>query len=943
MGVNCCHNIEKNLTFDNIDNIDEVFIKGPPKISTPKKIEPVVSIQTEEIKDSECKKEEEESLKNNIFSTINKIAISKGSTKNETISNQSQRKKLKKEHKDIELINEKLEKPENIKALLKEHKLILDGMDDSLINLIINCINFLRIKKDVVFFDRNSKQDELYIITKGKINVILNSKRYIYGKNTFINTNLLRKTNKDFNLKAYSNHIQLFSLKFDKYNNIIKEFNEKLLEERFLIIKTVYLFCNLDRKSLNYICQNSIIHKTKERKLLIEEDKVNDSIFILSDGKIILSKGEQVLKKISNSNYVFGEINLFRKDTKNYFSYYALENSEIYEIKYQTIKEIFNTNFFTEKIIRNIALNSVKKCDILNQYFSISNIDNLLKLFDLKYYCNDTIINKRQTKILLYLCGYIYSLINNKKQSLIIQRGDIIKDALATNNIILTCDETLVLEANWYDILKSIKFYTMQNFTLYEIINLLRQNIENKFNKRNLSEIKFLRIAESIKLSRFQTGEIILKDGPISDKYYIIVNGNVSETVNEMEIRILNKFDSFGDIINKDENYQIRPSYIAKSATTCFYIEKNKYETIMEGDFLKQFHSIMEEENSPNKNSKNKMIQLEQLFYIRDLGQGSYGKVYLVASSFSKQFYACKTAEIQAMALNPERAQYYLNEKSIMNNLEFTFIVTLYNTFKTRDYIFFLLEYIHGMTMRNYLDSYKKQDTLRNLNEVKFYGIIISLIIDYLQTKRIIHRDLKPDNLIIDHKGYLKAIDFGIAKDITGKDHTNTIIGTCKYMAPEIINGKSYSFSVDYWSMGIILYEWFYGKVPFGYGMEDPIKIYKEINERTPILPSDIKNEKFNDFIKCLLVKNPKKRIKDLERIKRHPLFENMDFDKVLKREFPAPFIPIIEPIIQLNDNSFSSYTHFTQFMKNHVFCSSTELDELIQKNYQAEDLLSDF
>ena len=68
-----------------------------------------------------------------------------------------------------------------------------------------------------------------------------------------------------------------------------------------------------------------------------------------------------------------------------------------------------------------------------------------------------------------------------------------------------------------------------------------------------------------------------------------------------------------------------------------------------------------------------------------------------------------------------------------------------------------------------------------------------------------------------------------------------------------------------------------------------------------------------------------------------------MDFDKVLKREFPAPFIPIIEPIIQLNDNSFSSYTHFTQFMKNHVFCSSTELDELIQKNYQAEDLLSDF
>ena len=104
------------------------------------------------------------------------------------------------------------------------------------------------------------------------------------------------------------------------------------------------------------------------------------------DGRIIISKGEQVLKKISSSNYVFGEINLFRKETKNYFSYYAQENSEVYEIKFQTLKETFNSNFYSEKIIRNIAVNSVKKCDILNQIILINYLCYLLKNIDLIYH-----------------------------------------------------------------------------------------------------------------------------------------------------------------------------------------------------------------------------------------------------------------------------------------------------------------------------------------------------------------------------------------------------------------------------------------------------------------------------------------------------------------------------------------------------------------------------
>ena len=124
----------------------------------------------------------------------------------------------------------------------------------------------------------------------------------------------------------------------------------------------------------------------------------------------------------------------------------------------------------------------------------------------------------------------------------------------------------------------------------------------------------------------------------------------------------------------------------------------------------------------------------------------------------------------------------------------------------------------------------------------------MALVLHYLQKQKIIHRDLKPSNIMIDNKGYFKVIDFGIATDITGKDYACSTIGTFHYMAPEVIKGENYNNAIDYWSVGIIAYLLFYGRLPFGQGESNPLNIYREKKKKKLYLPSE--NEVgFNDIL----------------------------------------------------------------------------------------------
>lgn len=222
--------------------------------------------------------------------------------------------------------------------------------------------------------------------------------------------------------------------------------------------------------------------------------------------------------------------------------------------------------------------------------------------------------------------------------------------------------------------------------------------------------------------------------------------------------------------------------------------------------------------------------------------------------------------------------------------LDHTMILKLVKTYKDSKRIYFLTEYVKGMDLFDVLRAMG----LLNDNDAKFYTACMVEIFAHLHERSILYRDLKPENVMVDEMGYPKLIDFGTAKTV--RQRTYTIVGTPHYMAPEVIIGKGYGLEVDFWSLGVMLYEFVCGGVPFGEEEEDPYRIYERVLERKLRYPAFIdKNFPAKVMINTLLDKTPSKRIcGGLDKLKQHPWFSTINFQDLIRREIRAPYQAVI-------------------------------------------------
>ena len=180
------------------------------------------------------------------------------------------------------------------------------------------------------------------------------------------------------------------------------------------------------------------------------------------------------------------------------------------------------------------------------------------------------------------------------------------------------------------------------------------------------------------------------------------------------------------------------------------------------------------------------------------------------------------------------------------------------------------------------------------MEKSQFYIGQVIIALEYFHNHNIIYRNLKPENILINKNGYIKITDFELVKKI--EDRTYTLCGTPGYMAPEIILNTGYSMGVDWWAVGILLYEMICGVDPFD--DDSPMKIYENILEGKIKFSSDF-DDKSKSLIKHLLERDVSKRYGNLkygvEDIKNHEFFNNLNWDKLLNQEIPAEFIPIIK------------------------------------------------
>jgi CRP-like cAMP-binding protein len=280
------------------------------------------------------------------------------------------------------------------------------------------------------------------------------------------------------------------------------------------------------------------------------------------------------------------------------------------------------------------------------------------------------------------LQNFIHSVNLNYTHQL--EKGKIFMETLTENitNYNILGDECIIFEAEWENLLQIISSNNIKNIKINNLILILKNNPYFHI----LSNFTLFELANSMKEKKFKSGEIILKDGPISNTFYYIKKGNVQILVKENQIKILSNNEYFGDISSEKGSYSRKANYISLTNCTCYTLDK------------KIFEDFVDKENPLLKSLKKMLvlndvtISLDSLYYVKDIGFGSYGKVYLVCNQ--KRFFAIKTVEINTLSQNKEMAKLYLSEKSIAFSVDHPFIVHLFNTYKTRDYLFFLMEFI---------------------------------------------------------------------------------------------------------------------------------------------------------------------------------------------------------------------------------------------------------
>ncbi|KAH6568953.1 hypothetical protein BASA61_006956 [Batrachochytrium salamandrivorans] len=258
-----------------------------------------------------------------------------------------------------------------------------------------------------------------------------------------------------------------------------------------------------------------------------------------------------------------------------------------------------------------------------------------------------------------------------------------------------------------------------------------------------------------------------------------------------------------------------------------------------------------------------------------------------VSATVQSNLFAMKVLRKASIVLHGKDAEHTQNERSILEAVRHPFIVKLMYAFQTPEKLYLILSYASGGELFTYL----AQERMFSESVACFYISELLLAIEHLHLLGIIYRDLKPENVLLDADGHVILTDFGLSKVAVG---ASTICGTVEFMAPEIIDERpEYGNEVDYWSLGVMLYDMLTGSPPFSGGNRK--KIMESILKKKPTFPKYMTSES-RDLCNKLLKKNPEQRLGTGEggslKVKNHLFFRKIAWKKLLAKEIPPPYVP---------------------------------------------------
>ncbi|KAI2639419.1 camp-dependent protein kinase catalytic subunit [Xylaria nigripes] len=295
-------------------------------------------------------------------------------------------------------------------------------------------------------------------------------------------------------------------------------------------------------------------------------------------------------------------------------------------------------------------------------------------------------------------------------------------------------------------------------------------------------------------------------------------------------------------------------------------------------------------------------VGVKDFTLVRTLGTGTFARVCLVhpvngSNEDRSKVYALKILR-KTEVIKLKQIDHVRDERRILSDVAgHPFITRLITTFSDHDSLYMLLDYIPGGELFSYLRGHRRFPE----EWAQFYAAEIVLVLEFLHEHQggVAYRDLKPENLLLDGEGHVKLVDFGFAKRLGSKGdrpvETYTLCGTPEYLAPEVIQNKGHTTAVDWWALGILIYEFLTGYPPFWH--RNPIEIYKQIIEKPVLFPNTPRiSESAQRIIRSLCTVDRSRRLGNIsggaQQVKDHPFFHNMNWEALYRRQIRPPIQP---------------------------------------------------
>ncbi|KAL7420025.1 Serine/threonine-protein kinase [Cryptotrichosporon argae] len=305
------------------------------------------------------------------------------------------------------------------------------------------------------------------------------------------------------------------------------------------------------------------------------------------------------------------------------------------------------------------------------------------------------------------------------------------------------------------------------------------------------------------------------------------------------------------------------------------------------------------------KPAQGQALTIDSFELLKVIGKGSFGKVMQVRKRDTMRIYALKTIR-KAHIVSRSEVTHTLAERTVLAQVNNPFIVPLKFSFQSKEKLYLVLAFVNGGELFHHLQREGKFNETRS----RFYAAELLLALEHLHGFNVVYRDLKPENILLDYTGHIALCDFGLCKlNMSESETTNTFCGTPEYLAPELLSGHGYTKCVDWWTLGVLLYEMLTGLPPF-YD-ENTNEMYRKILSDPLRFPDEVGSEA-RSLLTRLLDRDPARRlgVNGAQEIRDHPFFaKHIDFKKLLAKKIQPPFKPAVASAIDTSnfDEEFTS------------------------------------